>query len=67
MSDRLKAHIALFIVALIYGVNYTIAKDVMEEYIEPRGFILLRVTGASLLFWIFHYFSKRDKIERKIL
>ena len=65
MTDRVKAHIALFIVALIYGINYTIAKDVMKDYIEPRGFILLRVTGASLLFWLFHLFSPRDRIAGK--
>ena len=65
MSNRFKAHAALFTVALIYGVNYTIAKDVMQGYIGPRGFILLRVTGATLLFWLFHAFSKKEKIAKK--
>jgi drug/metabolite transporter (DMT)-like permease len=65
VSKELKAHIALFIVGLIYGLNYLIAKDVMKGYIEPRGFILLRVVGASLLFWLFHANSKNEKIDRK--
>ena len=30
MSKTVKAHIAIFIVGLIYGFNYLIAKDVME-------------------------------------
>lgn len=67
MSDRLKAHLALFTVAMIYGLNYTIAKDVMNGYIGPKGFILLRVLGASLLFWIFHAFSGKQWFERKDL
>ncbi len=49
---RLRAHLALFIVALIYGLNYTIAKDVMPDYLGPRGFILLRALGGVILFWL---------------
>lgn len=65
MQPRTKAHIALLIVALIYGLNYIIAKEVMNGYIEPRGFIFLRVVGASALFWLFHLFgNKAVKIER---
>lgn len=65
MSSRTKAHIALFIVALIYGLNYIIAKEVMNGYIGPRGFIFMRVLGASALFWLFHAFAKsKEKIAR---
>lgn len=59
------AHLALLAVALIYGLNYIIAKEVMNGYLEPRGFILLRAIGASILFWIFHRSSKRVKVDRK--
>lgn len=59
------AHLALLAVALIYGINYIIAKEVMNGYLEPRGFILLRASGATLLFWLFHRGSKKVKIERK--
>lgn len=52
MSNRLKAHLALLAVALIYGANYSIAKDVMPHFIQPRGFILLRALGAVGLFWL---------------
>lgn len=59
------AHLALLAVALIYGANYIIAKEVMNGYLEPRGFILLRAVGASILFWIFHRGSKKVRIDRK--
>lgn len=65
MSKTVKAHIAIFIVGLIYGLNYLIAKDVMQGYIQPRGFIFIRVIGASLLFWLFHSSAKAENIERK--
>lgn len=60
----LKAHLALLTVALIYGLNYSIAKDVMPQYAEPRGFILLRALGATLLFQLVGLFLPREKIAR---
>ena len=64
MQENFKSHLALFVTALIYGANYTIAKGVMPEYLLPFGFILLRVTGGLILFWITGFFSPQ-KIERK--
>ena len=66
MSKELQAHLALFTVALIYGANYTIAKDVMGlGYLKPLPFILLRIVSGSFLFWLFHRFFIREKVERK--
>src|SRR5690554_1575039 len=66
MTARTKAHLALLIVALIYGLNYIVAKEVMPHYILPRGFIFIRVVGASALFFILSLFVKTNQtIERK--
>lgn len=65
MPENLRPHFALFIANLIYGINYSVAKDVMPGYIEPFGFILCRAIGAGLLFWLFHRIFYNEKIERK--
>ncbi|MEN0006004.1 MAG: DMT family transporter [Bacteroidota bacterium] len=66
MSPTLKAHIALFLVALIYGANYTIAKIVMDGgYLHPVSFILLRIATATTLFVLFHRLFIKEKIARK--
>lgn len=57
-------HLALLGANVIYGINYSVAKDVMPVYIEPFGFILLRVTGALSLFWMLHILGVREKIEK---
>ncbi|MCB0661130.1 MAG: EamA family transporter [Saprospiraceae bacterium] len=68
MSKRLLAHIAVLIVSLIYGANYTIAKEVMGgNYLQPVGFIWLRVSFAVLVFWTLHQVWSREKIEWKDL
>ena len=64
MSKRLLAHIALFTANLIYGINYTVAKDVMPDFILPLGFIFLRVSGAVLLFWLCYSLFFYEKVAK---
>ncbi len=65
MSKRNFALIGATIVSLIYGLTFTIAKDVMPSYINAYGFIVLRVFGATILFWMVSFFIKTEKIENK--
>lgn len=66
MSKKLLAHLALFVVNLMYGANYVIAKGVMPNYVLPNGFILLRVVGATALFWVV-YLIKKQKVAKSDL
>ena len=63
MDKRTLALLAAFSATFMYGLNYTIAKGVMPMHIKPFGFIMLRVVGASILFWGFGLFTKHEKIE----
>ncbi len=63
MSKRSWALIAALMVSIIYGVSFTIAKDVMPFYIKPYGFILLRVIGATILFWLVSFFGPKEKLQ----
>jgi drug/metabolite transporter (DMT)-like permease len=65
MSKRNFALIGATIVSLIYGLTFTIAKDVMPVYINAYGFIVLRVFGATVLFWIVSFFIKTEKIQKQ--
>ena len=62
MNKRILAFVLAFSASLIYGVSFTIAKDVMPLYIKPYGFILLRVVGATLLFWLISLSVPKEKI-----
>ena len=62
MSKRYLALIAATLVSIIYGVTFTIAKDVMPDYILPYGFISLRVGGSVLLFWLVWLFVPKQKV-----
>ncbi len=63
--NNFKAHLALLIVNVIYAVSYGFSKDVLGAYIPPFAFILIRVIGATLLFWSILIFTKKEKIIKK--
>ncbi len=64
MSKRLIAHLSVFTANVIYGLNYTIAKIAMPDFLKPLGFILIRVIIATALFWLISPLIKREKVDR---
>jgi drug/metabolite transporter (DMT)-like permease len=64
LKPSVLSHLALLMVAIIYGANYNIAKMVMFKYLNPSGFIVLRIGGAGLLFVLIWWLFYREKIER---
>lgn len=64
MNKRMWALLAALGATTIYALNHTIAKGVMPTYVQPFGFIQLRVTGAAILFWSFSIFLPKEKIDR---
>ncbi|MCY4161694.1 MAG: DMT family transporter [Flavobacteriaceae bacterium] len=65
MKNKPLALLAAFTATLIYGINHTVAKEVMPHYVGGFGFIFLRIAGATLLFWIVSLFISAPKIEKK--
>ena len=65
MNKRNLALIASFLATSIYGINHTIAKEVMPIYIGSSGFIMLRLLGATSIFWFISLFAPKEKIERR--
>ena len=56
---------AATVATAIYGLNHTIAKMVMPIYIGSLGLVLLRVLGATIIFWTIGLFFKSKPIEKK--
>jgi drug/metabolite transporter (DMT)-like permease len=64
---RTWAHIALLAANVIYGINYSVAKAVMPDYIKPLALVSLRSLLAAILFWLTSLFMPREKVSRKDL
>ena len=65
MNKRVLALLAATAASTIYGVNHTIAKDLMPTIIGAYGFILLRVLGAAIIFWSISFFYPSEKVDSK--
>lgn len=65
VSKTWKVHIALMIVTLLYSANYSIAKFALPEYLKPFGFIILRISLAGCLFWLFSLKDAKEPIKDK--
>lgn len=65
MNKRTLAILAALGATTIYALNHTIAKGVMPIYVKPFALVVLRVVGASILFWVISFFGPKEKIAKK--
>ncbi|SNY94767.1 DMT family transporter [Flagellimonas pacifica] len=65
MSKRTLAILAALGATIIYGINHTVAKGVMPDHVGAFGFIMLRLGGATILFWAISIFGPKERIEKK--
>ena len=61
------AHLSLLGANIIYGMNYSIAKAVMPDYIKPFALVSIRSISAAALFWLTSLFMPKEPVNRKDL
>jgi len=64
---RTWAHLALLAANLIYGLNFSIAKAVMPDFIKPLALVSFRSVITAALFWITGLFIPKEKVNRRDL
>jgi len=65
MDKRFLALLAAIGATTIYGLNHTIMKVIMPDFIGPLGLVLLRVISASLLFGALSFFYPSEKVDTR--
>lgn len=65
MSKRNLALLAVFSTAVFYGINYTLVKRVMPNYLSPYALVWVRICAATILFWITSFMIKSSELEKK--
>jgi drug/metabolite transporter (DMT)-like permease len=67
VNSKLKAHLALLGANIFYGAGFTVAKQIMPRLIQPLGFIFIRVSVVTFLFWLSYTWGKKyqAKIDKK--
>jgi drug/metabolite transporter (DMT)-like permease len=65
MPNKLTAHLSVLALNLLYVFSYFIVKGVSPNYLSASAFVLIRASGATVLFWMVALFFKGGKIERQ--
>ena len=66
MNKNFRAHMALLAAQVLYAASFPIAKIVMENIPDP-ALVLLRVSGAVILFWTASFFLRKRSHSSQIL
>ena len=65
INDKtIRAHLYIIGANLFFGVNYSVAKGVMPDYLSPVAFSLLRIVTAFSLYFFFSHFGVKEKIQK---
>jgi len=65
MSKIVKAHLALLMVNVIYGANFSIVKEVVPSSIQSFALVVFRAASAAILFWLTSLFLPKEKVAKK--
>lgn len=66
-KDKWHGHIAILTTNIIFGLNTPIAKTIVPEWISPYALTLLRMSFASVIFWVISLFFQHEKVSGKDL
>lgn len=66
-KDKWHGHLAILATNFIFGLNTPIAKTIVPIWISPYGLTLLRMSVATVIFWIAGLFATKEKINTRDL
>lgn len=67
MKNNLNGHIAIIAANIIFGLSIPITKHLMETWITPEAYTLLRLLFGAVVFWSIGLFNKKEKVSKKDL
>lgn len=59
----IKGNTYILIAALFWGVNISVTKDLLPEWMTPEQLSAIRILGGCILFWLTSMFIKCDRIS----
>ena len=62
---KYKAHIALVVANVFFGINFPVAKSLMPKYFQPIEVIIFRAGISAILFFIVQQLFDKEKVEKK--
>lgn len=66
-QTRFTSHFAILSANIIFGLGVPVAKDLLDNYITPLGFMASRCLFAAIIFWIISLFMPKEQATNKDL
>jgi drug/metabolite transporter (DMT)-like permease len=67
MTNTKKAHIAITLASLLFGMNYWIGKKLMPDFMDAYQITFYRLVGAFIIIYLYEKIYVRVKIDKKDL
>jgi len=61
---KVKVHLFLFTVMLLYSGNYLVSKELMPSVLQPKAAVILRVLTGLIFFGLFTLLISKERIKR---
>jgi len=65
MTEKTKGHIAMLFSSIIFALNVPITKSLIPLWVTPLGVTAMRLSFASLMFWVASLFMTQEKVDLK--
>lgn len=66
-KEKWQGHLAILTTNFIFGLNTPIAKTIVPEWISPYALTLVRMSFATLIFWVVGTFAKKEQVKGRDL
>lgn len=63
-NNKIQAHAAIFFANVIFGLGVPVTKILLEDWVSPMTYMVVRCLGAAIIFWIIAAFMKSEHVER---
>lgn len=65
MSKKLVGHLATILGNVILGLGVPVTSSLLEKWITPEAYTLLRMIFGALIFWIIGSLVKKERVARR--
>lgn len=66
-NKKLKSHLAILTVNIIFGVGIPVTKYLLDNWVDPMTYMTMRCVGAALMFWTVSLFLPKEKVKPRDL
>lgn len=65
MKEKQQGLLAVLTATTIFGLNIPVTKALMDAWMTPMGYTIVRMFFGVLIFWFIGLFLSKEKVDKK--